>query len=307
MRFLLGGVVGLGGLGCLPVSDFGDGGGTTGAAGSSEGMSVTSNVGVTGTGGVTGEGPGGTSSSSTGEAMPTTAEPTCGAFICGKEDLPPDWCDVFAQDCPEGQKCMPVISDGGGAWDSVRCVPVLGAGMPGDACTAESVAEGLDSCAEGVICWGVDMDGNGTCVAQCTGTPDAPTCPDNDICTIASLGYLTLCLPTCDPLLQDCDEGEACYPVDDGFTCDPDASGDTGKANDPCAFFNACDPGLLCGDRVFVGAGCPQGSMGCCTPFCKFPDGACANPDQECVQWFDPMMLPEGDPLLDIGACGVAS
>jgi hypothetical protein len=45
--------------------------------------------------------------------------------------------------------------------------------------------------------------------------------------------------------------------------------------------------------------------MGCCTPFCEFPDGACPNPDQQCVQWFDPMMLPEGDPQLDIGFCGV--
>ena len=305
MRGLLGVVLVSGGLGCLPVSDFGDGSGTTGTTGSGEGMSVTSNVGVTGTGGVTGEGTGSTSSGSSTGSMPTTAEPTCGGFECAS-DLPLE-CDTLAQECPEGQKCAPIIPDGGGAWNSSRCVPVLGMGAPGDACTAESVADGLDSCAEGVMCWGVDKEGNGTCVAMCTGTPDAPLCPEPISCTISAEGFLNLCIPACDPLLQDCDEGEACYPINDGFTCAPDDSGDVGKANDPCDFVNVCDPGLLCGDPAFVGAGCPMGSMGCCTPFCGFPDGACPNPDQECVQWFDPAMLPEGDPLLDIGACGVPS
>ncbi len=305
MRGLLGVVVVSGVVGCLPVSDFGDGSSTTGTTGSGEGMSATSNVGVTGTGGVTGEGTGSTSGSSTG-SMPTTAEPTCGGFIC-ETDLPLGLCDVFLQDCPEGEKCAPVITDGGGAWNSARCVPVLGMGAPGDACTAESVAEGLDSCAKGAICWRVDMEGNGQCIAQCTGTPNAPTCPIEAVCTIAALGFLALCFPDCDPLLQDCFEGDACYPIDDGFTCAPDASGDTGKANDPCEFINVCEEGLLCGDPAFVGADCPMGSMGCCTPFCGFPGGKCPNPDQECVQWFDPAMLPEGDPLLDIGACGVPS
>ena len=60
-----------------------------------------------------------------------------------------------------------------------------------------------------------------------------------------------------------------------------------------------------CGDAMFVGAGCAPGSLGCCTPFCMFPGGNCQNPDPQCVQWFDPAELPEGDPRLDIGACGL--
>ncbi len=184
---------------------------------------------------------------------------------------------------------------------------VLARGFEGGVVVAKSVAEGLDSCVKGAICWGVDMDGNGTCVAQCGGGPEAPVCPEDGDCTISSGGFLNLCLPVCDPLLQDCNGGDACYPIGDDFMCAPDASGDVGKANDPCEFINVCEAGLICGDPAFVGAGCPMGSQGCCTPFCGFPDGACPNPDQECVQWFDPAMLPEGDPLLDIGACGVPS
>ncbi len=306
MRVLLGGFVVSGVVGCLPMSDFGDGSGTTGFTGPGEGMSATSNVGVTGTGGVTSEGTSSSSSSSSGGSMPTTGESTmCGAFGC-EADLPLE-CDSFAQECPEGQKCAPVITDGGGNWDSARCVPVLGTDGPGDPCTAKSVADGLDSCAEGVLCWGVDIDGNGTCVAQCGGDQDMPVCPDNGKCTSAQEYFLNLCLSTCDPLLQDCAEGAACHPIDDGFMCAPDASGEMGKANDPCEFVDGCDAGLICGDAMFVGAGCPQGSMGCCTPFCGFPDGVCPNPDQECVQWFDPAMLPPGDSWLAIGACGVPS
>ena len=81
---------------------------------------------------------------------------------------------------------------------------------------------------------------------------------------------------------------------------------DGGQAFDGCEFVNTCDPGLMCGDEAFVGAGCPQGSIGCCTPFCDLGEpAACPNPDQQCVQYFDPMMLLPGDPMLDIGFCGI--
>jgi hypothetical protein len=245
-----------------------------------------------------------TSSSSTTDPTPTTTNPTCGAFIC-QGDMSTDACDLYAQDCPEGEKCEAVMTDGGGAWNAARCVPVLGNDIPGDPCTAEDVAAGLDSCIKGAMCWDVDIDGNGTCVALCQGTPDAAMCPNNGLCTIATDGFIAICLPGCDPLFQDCAEGAACYPINDGFTCALDASGDTGKANDLCEFVNACDSGLLCAGPEFVGAGCPPGSQGCCTPFCEFPDGACPNPDQQCIRWYDPAMLPVDDPLLLIGYCGV--
>jgi hypothetical protein len=150
------------------------------------------------------------------------------------------------------------------------------------------------------------MDGNGTCVALCIGSPEGPTCPDNGTCFVGQ-SLPDICLPNCDPLLQDCDVGAACYPFNEGFNCAPDASGDSGKANDPCEFINACEAGLHCAAPEFVGAGCPAGSQGCCTPFCKFPEGACPNPDQQCIPWYDPMDIPPDAPAnaLDIGFCGV--
>src|SRR5262245_15971404 len=30
-------------------------------------------------------------------------------------------CDVWAQDCPPGEKCMPWANDGGSSWNSLRC------------------------------------------------------------------------------------------------------------------------------------------------------------------------------------------
>ena len=225
-------------------------------------------------------------------------------FLC--DDSPKPDCDPFAQDCPEGQKCAAVISDGGSAWDATRCVDVIGTDKPGEPCTMEDVASGVDSCIEGAMCWDVDVEGVGECVAQCTGSGEAPVCENNETCTLSSEGVVNLCFPTCDPLLQDCPHpGDACYPVINSFSCEPDASGPEGQANDPCEFINVCDPGLMCVDSVFAGKGCSEAPNGCCSPFCKLPGGVCPNPDQQCVQFFDPMQLPPGDPKLAIGVCGI--
>jgi hypothetical protein len=81
---------------------------------------------------------------------------------------------------------------------------------------------------------------------------------------------LNLCLSSCDPLLQDClNDAEVCYPINDGFTCAPDASGEEGQANDSCEFINVCDKGLMCADAAFVGVRLRAvPATGCCTPFC---------------------------------------
>lgn len=263
----------------------------------------------------------GTTTNNSGASDPTDPDPTtsagtdpgtstggCSFLGCtGSTGTVVPTCDVFAQDCPDGEKCSAIISDGGSSWDTAACVPAAGSGQPGDACIAESVAAGLDDCAKGAMCWDVDDMGMGTCVALCTGTADAPICPDQGFCTIANDGALNLCLPACSPLLQDCAEGNACYPVGDAFTCAPDASGDTGVANDPCEFINVCQAGLMCAGAAFVGAGCPQGSTGCCTPFCDLGEPAdCPNPDQSCVEFYDPANLPvfPAD-AADIGVCGL--
>ena len=138
-------------------------------------------------------------------------------------------CDIFAQDCPDGEKCMPWANDGGGAWNATRCTAVDdSAGQPGDECIVEgSGVSGIDSCDLGVMCWDVDPETNvGTCVAMCTGDEANPICEDPaTTCTIANNGAIVLCLPTCDPLLQDCGDDQGCYPIDDEWSCAPDTSG----------------------------------------------------------------------------------
>ncbi|WAS97992.1 hypothetical protein [Nannocystis punicea] len=40
------------------------------------------------------------------------------------------------------------------------------------------MSSGEDTCDEGLQCWNVDPDTSvGTCLAMCTGTWDAPSCP----------------------------------------------------------------------------------------------------------------------------------
>ena len=195
---------------------------------------------------------------------------------------------------------------GGGAWNATKCVKVTGTGIAGDKCTTEGGGvSGMDDCAKGHMCWNVNDKNEGICVALCTGTPDAPKCEAGFSCAIANDGVLNLCLPDCDPLLQDCDGTDLCIPNGDKFICVLDASGDMGKALDPCEFANSCDKGLVCLNTAAASKACMQGSMGCCSPYCDFSAmGACPEPDQKCVQWFDPMMpIPPG--LEDVGVCAI--
>ena len=235
----------------------------------------------------------------------STGEP-CSFLNCDDMQDVMDECDQWAQDCPEGQKCTAYISGGGSSWDATKCVEVTGMDKPGEPCTSEGAVSGIDSCIKGAMCWGVDMEGIGRCVALCTGSPDVPVCDPPVSCTISGDGILNLCLPPCDPLLQNCESpDEVCYPLFESFYCTWDTSGEEGQANDPCEFSEDCDMGLMCADAATVGTGCEPPATGCCTPFCKFPDGACPNPDQQCVQYLDPMQFRPGDSWLDIGACRV--
>ncbi len=139
-------------------------------------------------------------------------------------------CDVFAQDCPDGSKCMPWANDGGQAWNATHCTPVAeDPHAPGEPCLVEGNGlSGFDDCELRAMCWDVDPDTDmGECVAQCDGTEAAPECPDGTACMIANDGVLTLCLRTCDPKAPTCDADELCSVLDDGAFCVPGGAGDT--------------------------------------------------------------------------------
>ena len=256
------------------------------------------------TGGGTGDGTEATSTPNPTEGGTGGTTMACSFLGCPTDTPPIGDCDVWAQDCDEGQKCVAWADDGGSSWNNVHCVDAPGDGQPGDVCLYDGIAVGSDDCAKGSMCWGTDENNMGTCVQQCTGTMDAPMCP-NGPCTVANDGTLILCLAICDPLLQDCVGADLCIPNGDNFVCVLDAGGEEGQAFDPCEFANVCDAGLVCLDPATGGMGCDAAAGGCCSPFCEFPDGACPGADQKCVQWFDPAQLPAGDPKLDIGVCAI--
>jgi hypothetical protein len=214
------------------------------------------------------------------------------AFVPDYEDSFMEPCDTFAQDCPDGEKCVPYGSTGGN-WDDHKCVPIMGDQAPGEPCISGGVVEGTDDCDGTSYCWDVqDVDGEpvGTCAAFCTGTPDDPQCPPGSACTITSDSTITLCIFSCDPTLQDCGAGLACYWANDGFNCI--FTTQDIPAGQPCGFINDCALGLSCLAAEVLPA-CEGES--CCSPFCDidFGDAQCdAVPGTSCVPFFEVDPIP---------------
>ena len=254
------------------------------------------------------------STSTTTPAEPTTtgtggdSTTTDGSFI-----TPPDGgggvkeCDVWTQDCPPGQKCMPWADNGSSSWNATKCSPIdANPGKEGDPCTVEgSAVSGVDSCDVGLLCWYFDENNNGSCIDMCKGTPDAPSCDSGQTCDVSNDGVLILCLETCDPLVQSCPAGQICFwDFVDEFICDFDASGDMGAYGDPCAYVNVCDYGLYCASPESV-PGCDNAD-GCCSSYCNIQEpNTCPGADggQECVPWYTEGMAPPGQE--NIGACAI--
>ena len=101
----------------------------------------------------------------------------------------------------------------------------------------------------------------------------------------------------CHPLLQNCADGEACYPVNDGALCAPIA--EPAQAGDVCEFINACDIGLVCVNADAVD-GC-AGGAGCCAPLCDVASGLCDDPEAVCTPYWEEGTAPPA--LEDVGLC----
>lgn len=198
-------------------------------------------------------------------------------------------CDVFQQDCPRGEKCTPYASSGG-TWDAPKCVPLFGDLEPGEPCTYDGRVEATDDCDETSMCY------DGTCQRYCTGTADDPMCPVGLGCASERHGDpFALCLPLCDPLLQDCSPG-SCYWRNEQFLCNP--SGEVG-VGEPCGFVNDCAGGSACIDAELI-PDCLGAA--CCSPLCKLDEPYCESlPGSECVAWFEPGQAPAGLEL--VGVC----
>jgi hypothetical protein len=213
-------------------------------------------------------------------------------------------CDPWQQNCPPGEKCQPWANDGGDDWNATRCTPVDPSGrQPGDPCLVEGNAvSGVDNCALGSLCWNVDPETNeGTCVAMCTGTPDLPVCDDPErACAQTNDGTLNVCLPSCDPLVGDCSDGEGCHPLAGDaslpmFVCAPTGNGietHSGHATQ-------CDPGTIDIDDRGLSS-CARHEDPCCATVCDLDAPTCGD-GLTCTPFYDDADLPPD--LSDIGVC----
>ncbi len=188
-------------------------------------------------------------------------------------------CDVWSNDCPEGDKCMPWANDGGGNWNSVRCSTVPKGAVPvGAACTVEGEpTSGIDDCELGSMCFHVDPTTNeGVCVPFCTGSRASPSCADPErVCSITHDGVLILCLTPCDPLAPACPEGQSCQAGSDAFVC---VRAGEGVIGDPCRQFVDCELGASC-----IAGSTPECEEWCCTEPCDPVSPMCSLPEQSCA------------------------
>jgi hypothetical protein len=224
-----------------------------------------------------------------------------GGGFCGS-------CDVWAQDCGEGTKCIPWDCNIEPIWVALGCReldenPVA----VGDACTMlETPYSGLDSCDVSAMCWDVDVVTlEGECVAFCSDSGGDPCSDPSRSCFIGFDGLVPVCLPACDPLAADCEPDDACvYNVDNDvmqdFVCVPDQHVGGHAYGDDCSDGILCDDGLVCraGEHV---AGCPGGR--CCTMLGTFAEPpACPDATQTCVPLYDADAPPGYE---DLCFCGV--
>jgi hypothetical protein len=222
-----------------------------------------------------------------------TDDPTDSAdFVDTFEDLfDVPYCDAFAQDCPQDEKCVPLASTPGGEWDDVTCIPVGGNKLAGEPCTASGNDDFVDDCDLTSVCWMLaNVDGQvvGTCVPFCMGTAADPLCPGDSYCLDTLLNF---CISPCDPILQDCGVGNACWWVDENFTCLPTT--DNIPAGQPCSMINDCASGNSCVDGMLL----PCNDPSCCTPFCdvNLGDAECIEvPGTSCVPFFEQGTAPDG-------------
>ncbi|WAS95009.1 hypothetical protein [Nannocystis punicea] len=102
----------------------------------------------------------------------------------------------------------------------------------------------------------------------------------------------------CDPLSQDCPDGQACSLVGGDFSCiEVFVDGGLG---DPCQAAGECSPGLVCLPAGALG-GCDGSS--CCSPLCDVSDtGAqCGSASEVCA----PVLTGDDVPPMyaDYGVC----
>jgi hypothetical protein len=224
-----------------------------------------------------------------------------GGFVAPPDGgVGPAPCDFLRPDCPDDHKCVGYDVDGDAIPDETRCVPVVtDPRSPGDPCQWDP-GSGADDCAAGSTCFGPGGEAP-RCVPNCVSPAAAMECTDPDLACLSAGGPVWLCLPACDPRQSSCAAADyACYPSSSGdwMLCLPDLSGGQRDVGDPCAFTNACNPGLACRPAETL-AVCEADS--CCTRFCSIDGPEVCPASEGCVGWSWTGAPPSG--LEDLGTC----
>ncbi len=235
----------------------------------------------------------------------------------------PGECGTSLEGCNEGFKCNVYATEGNqNVLGNLGCFPLdPEAKQVDEPCqVGEDPWDGIDDCVEGAVCWNADEDGNGTCLSLCPLMGDEYGCyyEDAGSCNVCQECAVGLCIPICNPLLDDCPDGQLCVPDQQGsFGCVLDAGDGQSPAGTPCDFVNACDVGTQClAPQLYPVPEC-EGASGCCTPMCDWsefdadldgvadmgdPSSACELPGAECAPWYENPQeaIPE---LAGVGAC----
>lgn len=210
-------------------------------------------------------------------------------------------CDLAAQDCPDGEKCMPWANDGGPTWNATRCSPIdPDPDHVGEPCTVEGgPTSGIDSCDRSHVCWQVDPQTNeGLCYGLCEVDVEGPSCEAPLAC--AEIDVAQLCVQPCDPLDPlGCPEGTACgFFMGSALACQPAPPG-SATLGTPCDASLPCEAGTLCSYDAALDCGNAPGA-GCCATPCSVSDPAACTGPATCSPWF-PEPAPPG--LADLGVC----
>lgn len=224
-------------------------------------------------------------SGETSETETSETEPT--------PDVPeaPVPCDVWLQDCPEHEKCVPYASSGG-TWDAYKCVPILGDGQLEDPCIYGGKVDATDDCGAGLMCWtAIDADGQlvGQCAALCEGDSEGPICAQQGTSCLdpwVISDAPAVCGQNCDVLAQDCPDGVACVlsTFSDSGSGGACASSQGVAVGQPCEFFDDCEAGSMC---VWNGVQPSCAGAKCCAAFCDPTAPVCTTPGTECMPIFD--------------------
>jgi hypothetical protein len=190
-------------------------------------------------------------------------------------------CDTFAQDCPDGEKCVPGPNRGGSC-NPQSCREVVGDKQPSEPC---SLVDNSDDCGESSWCYPgrFEDDSPAVCIEFCLGTADDASCSNPDeVCVIDTASYdgELGCRPRCNPLAP-----EGCL-ADEVCTIGTSEQKDFGCliANAELAAGAVCNHDQDCAAGLCLDADeLPDcGTVRCCSSFCDVlapdcPDGS------ECV------------------------